>query len=201
MMRLALFLCALVACGSSDDSRHIADASGTATPAGALAGLRWDLPCGADLGGNVCAAVDATDQVAAITGTGHYNVRLRFRGVVETRAYAGGVVDGYFNTGAELPTTSDSFNVYSLAVSSPAQTYYVNMGQSNIYNTFLLDYTETVPMDGGATVTLSAKPIDGHEIENKDANGVPLVVPEITPAPDAYNGQFVQMDVISVATI
>lgn len=195
---------ALVGCGG-DSARHIVDApeggsgSGSDTVAGALDGLRWELPCGADLGGNVCAATDAADQIATITGSGHFNVLLRFRGLVETKAYAGGTVDGFFNTGGA--DNGDTFNVYAMMVSAPAQTYFVNMGASNIYNCFALDYLEAVPMDGGATVTLSAMPIDGHEIENLDPGGTPIVVPDIAPAPAAYNGQFVQVDVVSVGAL
>ena len=43
-------------------------------------------------------------------------------------------------------------------------------------------------------------PIDGHEIENLDPAGMPIVIPDIAPAPAAYAGQFVQMDVVSVAS-
>lgn len=184
-----LWLAALVGCGD-DPVHHLPDAGG---PAGALDGLRWQLPCGADLGGNVCAATDAAPQTATVTGSGHYQVALRFRGVVETKAYTGGVVDGYFDTGGA--DNGDTFNVYALTVSAPAQTYFVNNGQSNIYNCFAIDYTETIPIDGGATVTLTAMPIDGHEIENVDANGAPIQVPGF----DVYNGQFVEMDVVSVS--
>ncbi len=48
---------------------------------------------------------------------------------------------------------------------------------------------------------LSVMPIDGHEIENVDAGGTPIVIPEIAPAPAAYAGQFVQVDVVDVATL
>lgn len=166
-----------------------------------MSGLRWELPCGADLGGNVCAVTDAADQTAMVTGTAgtHYAVTLRFRGVVETKAYAGGTVDNYFNTGGA--DNGDTFNVYSLAVSSPAQTYFVNQGASGIYHCFAMDYMETIPMDAGATITMSAKAIDAHEIENLDGSNMPIVIPDIAPAPAAYAGQFVQMDVVGVATM
>src|SRR5690242_10112293 len=126
-MRFALIL--LIATGCQDNVKHLPDAP--SGPAGALSGLRWEIPCGADLGGNVCAATDAPDQTAMVTGTAgtHYSVALRFRGVVETKAYTGGTNDNYFNTGGA--DNGDSFNVYSLAVSSPMQTYFVNAGASN----------------------------------------------------------------------
>jgi hypothetical protein len=193
MHRLFLIL-AFAGCGD-DPVHHLPG------PAGELDGLRWEIPCGADLGGMVCAATDAADQTATIGGTtgSHYNALLHFRGVVELKSYTGGTVDGYFNTGGA--DNGDTFNVYSLTVSAPAQTYFVNMGMSGIYNCFALDYMETVPMDAGATITLSAHPIDGHEIENVDAMGTPIVVPDIAPAPAAYMGQFVQVDVVDVATL
>ena len=48
---------------------------------------------------------------------------------------------------------------------------------------------------------LTAMPIDGHEIENLDPSNTPIVIPDIAPAPAAYNGQFVEMDVVSVASL
>jgi hypothetical protein len=33
------------------------------------------------------------------------------------------------------------------------------------------------------------------------AAGVPLVVPAVSPAPEPYNGQFVQMDVVSISRV
>jgi hypothetical protein len=53
-------------------------------------------------------------------------------------------------------------------------------------------------MQSGASVTLAADTVNGSEITNRDANGNPIVVPEIPPAPTAYDGQFIQMDVTNV---
>jgi hypothetical protein len=53
-------------------------------------------------------------------------------------------------------------------------------------------------MQSSASVSLSADTVDGIEITNLDANGNPIVVPGIPPAPAAYDGQFIQMDVINV---
>ena len=198
-MRHLWSLVLLVGCGSDDSSRHIVDGAGGNTVAAPLDGLRWELPCITDEGGNVCTADTAAPQTATISGSGHYMVVLRFRGVVEQRSYIGGTADGYFNTGGSTNNGGDTFNLYAMTVSSPAQTYFVNNGTSNIYNTFAIDFTETVPVDGGATVTLTADPVNGAEIVNVDPSGTPIVVPDIAPAPMAYNGQFVQMDVISVS--
>ena len=54
-------------------------------------------------------------------------------------------------------------------------------------------------MAAGATVTLLADVVDGHEIENVDPAGTPIIVPGVPPSPAAYNGQFIQMDVDAVS--
>jgi hypothetical protein len=164
----------------------------------ALQGLRWEIPCGGDLSSVVCGVTDPAAQTATLTGaTGTtYQVALRFRGVIEQKTYSGGTVDGYFVTGGA--DNGDAYNVYELAVSSPAQSYFLNAGSSGITNCWVIDYTKTIPIDAGATLTLTAASKDAQEIKNIDPNGTPLVVPDVPPAPAAYNGQFIQMDVVSV---
>jgi hypothetical protein len=170
--------------------------------AAGLSGLRWALPCGADLGGHVCAATTAMSMSTLKGEAGKtYDVTLRFRGVVEQRTYTGGTIDGYWVSGAPAPTPGDAFNIYQLGISSPAQTFYLNAGASSIYRCFAIDYQETIAMAAGATVTLTADAVDGHEIENLDMTtdpANPIIVPDVPPAPAAYNGQFIQMDVLSV---
>jgi hypothetical protein len=39
------------------------------------------------------------------------------------------------------------------------------------------------------------------EIKNLDAQGTPAVVPGVPPAPAAFDGQFIQMDVVSVERV
>ena len=127
-----------------------------------------------------------------------YDVVLRFRGVVEERTYTGGTQAGHWYTGGDAPDRSDPFNIYPLQVSSPAQTYCLNAGTSGIHTCDGLDYTETIEVAAGATVTLTADSVDGGQIIDIDASGNAIVVPGIAPAPNAYDGQFVQMDVVSV---
>jgi hypothetical protein len=54
--------------------------------AAGLSGLRWELPCGADLGGHVCAATTIM-TMADLKGTASttYAAALHFRGVIEER--------------------------------------------------------------------------------------------------------------------
>ena len=79
-----------------------------------------------------------------------------------------------------------------LTISDPPQTYYINAGTTRAANALyaeVIDYTQTVAAHAGATVTLAADPLDALEIQDIDANGAPL---------DAFDGQFVDMTVLSV---
>ena len=92
-------------------------------------------------------------------------------------------------------------NVYQLHVANPAQNYFLNAGTDGHAYCDALDYQSTVLIYAGSSVTLTAQTIDGLQIVNvNQAQTHPLVVPNIPPAPAPFNGQFVQMDVISVAT-
>ena len=166
--------------------------------AGALTGLLWELPCATDLGGNVCSTIATTNvstQVGGTTGV-TYDVKLHFRGVVEQKTYSGGCSDGsYWLTGGA--TNGDSYNVYRLTISSPPQTFYLNRGASSITHSWALDFSQTIRMDAGATVTLFADTVDGQEIQNKDQADQPISLPGVSVT-QPYNGQFIQMDVEGV---
>lgn len=218
----------LAACGGSgDDDGGGADASGVdsggggadgagggdgptvdgagpsidASVAVALEGLRWELPCGTDTSATVCEAAAFPTVTATMGGDAAttYQVALRFRGVVEQKTYEGGTAYDYFYVGGLPPT--DGYNVYQMHVTNPEGDYYLNAGTSGIERSWLIDYEQTIPINGGATVTLTADAQDGAEIKNVDGDGAPIVVPEIAPAPAAYNGQFVQMDVVGISTL
>jgi hypothetical protein len=87
---------------------------------------------------------------------------------------------------------------YSLSIGSPAQTYYLNNGTDYTGHCIPIDYQQTVQMDAGAAVTLYASTVDGLEIRNLDEAGDPIVVAGISPSPSAYDGQFIQVDVVSI---
>jgi len=167
--------------------------------AGSLSGLVWALPCTSALSSIAC-NTDPTTTVSSKLGgaTGvTYDVSLHFRGVVEQKTYNGGCTDGAYwqSAGAD---SGDSFNVYRLTVSSPPQTYFLNVGASSINHTFALDYKKTILVDAGATVTLYADSKDGQEIVNVGADSNPVSIAG-TSITQPYDGQFIQMDVDSVA--
>jgi hypothetical protein len=128
--------------------------------------------------------------------------------VVEQKTYSGRSDGGLAATGTNASffvegatPAGDGYNVYSLTISSPAQTAYLNSGASSIGHCWPIDYTVTLPMKSSASVSLAADTVDGVEITNQDGNGNSIVVPGIPPSPDAYNGQFIQMDVINVVSM
>jgi len=169
---------------------------------GSLDSLRWDIPCASSSAGTDCVA-DNPDPVSAIfegIGGGLYSVTLRFRGVVEQKTYIGGENDGaYWQIGGA--PDNDVWNIYKLEVSSPYQVYYLNRGVSLQSRCFGIDYTATIKISHGATVRLTADVIDSSEATNKDGAGNPILIPGVPPYPDAYDGQFIQMNIVSAKLI
>jgi hypothetical protein len=132
----------------------------------------------------------------------HYLVTLRLRGVVELKAYGGGTPAGsHFQIGGTSPV--DVVNAYAMSVSSPAQTYYVNADHTGGGQVIAaLDDTVTIPVDAGATIELFATDSDCIQLRNcvdpAAAVCTPYVIPGVSPAPHAFDGQFAQVDVVSV---
>jgi hypothetical protein len=187
--------------------------------AGSLAGLRWDLPCTMP-GSPFCQTlVDGGDVHVVSTTLGGapgqtYAVTLHFRGVVEMKTYVGGDAGAPQTAGARGLANAqffvsggadngDSANIYELQVSDPPGIYFMNSGYSQVNNnTWWLDYTATIVMKAGATVTMTANAVDDSEVANNDGvDGKPVLVPGVPPYPKAYDGQFIQMDPVSVVAM
>lgn len=161
-----------------------------------FSGLSWLLPCTS--GGSVCGCVDPAPQtygVGGLTGT-TYNLNLRIRGVAETSVYSGG--SAYGSSGRVIKDATSHFpgahNVYVLHVSDPPASYSLNHG-SGAESVIPLDYDVTIPIKGGATVTLEARSEGGTQIANTGSVSAPdddPLFPIIVAQP--YNGQFMQLD-------
>jgi hypothetical protein len=127
-----------------------------------------------------------------------YDVRLHVRGNTEPNTYVKGKLDpnGRFYVGGE--TSAPGYSAYMLTVADPQEVYFFNYNPTTSHMHFLIDYEVTIPMRGGTTLTFQVnggKSVpDGHDASNRER----LVVPGIEPAPDPYNGQLVQFDVVSV---
>lgn len=175
-----------------------------------LDGYRFEFPCknpmpanpkeGADCeSGLVTGDPKKTDNFTAVRQFDgekgkRYKVTLRFRGVVEPMMYKNGKQDGeYFYIGGE--PNNGTYNIYQITISSPASHYFLNRQDKVGHRIFTIDYTRTVEIDGDATVTFHGDGQNGRLI----SNFAKLVVPGIPPAPQPYNGQFVQVDVVEVS--
>jgi len=178
-------------------------------PGGALHAARWEFPCkepmpespkpGQDgTSGLVKGDPKTTDQFTferKFDGDPgkRYRVTLRFRGVVEPMMYKNGEMDGdYFYRGGE--PNNGGYNIYKLSTSSPPAHYFLNRQDKVGHRIFTIDYEKTIEIDGGATVTFHGNGQNGRLITNFSK----LVVPGVPPAPQPFNGQFVQMDVVKV---
>ena len=197
------------AIGQPEEGGGAPAAAAPATRIGAaLHGARWEFPCrdprreygnGACPSGLVKEKADpkTTDQFTfdrVFDGEPgkRYRVTVRFRGVVESMRYKNGKQDGdYFYIGGE--PDNPKYNIYQLSISSPESHYFLNR-QDKLVEPFIIDYTKTIEIDGGAKVTFHGNGQNGVLKTNLKK----LVVPDVPPAPEAGNGQFVQMDVVSV---
>jgi hypothetical protein len=180
------------------------------SPAASLAGLRIEVPCKGDkFGENTECHWDPALMVSdpkwklkkeivktfsGAPGVVH-DVTIRVRGVVEPKNFTGGTVEhDHFQIGGTPDV--DHYNFYSLNVSDPAQSYTFNRSDKKVgHFLFPIDYTVTIPIRGGAAVTVGA--YDDNDISI--ANHQNIVVAEIPPAPAPFDGQFFQLDVLSVA--
>jgi hypothetical protein len=125
-----------------------------------------------------------------------YDLTLRVRGVVEPKNFTGGAVQfEHFQTGG-TPVKND-YNFYSLHVSAPEATYTFNRHEKKVgHYTFPIDYQVTIPVRGRARLTMGAYDSNDVAIANHEHN----VIPGVPPAPQPFDGQFFQLDVVAVKT-
>ena len=203
MRRLLGLFCMLICLGSvlaisgCDSNETITGED----PVADIDNLRVELPCiGTGSAEMNCATPDADEESTTIDGEAGttYNVTIRLRGLVEQKTYTDYTdMDGMWIV--EGTPDGGSFNIFRLHVSSPEMTYYLNAGSSYIDECFVLDIEKTIVMDHGATLTLLADAGgDGLSTKNRDSNGDPIVVSGVPPYPYAFDGQFVQIDIVDV---
>jgi hypothetical protein len=156
--------------------------------------LRWSLPCQdpAD-GSKVCDGPKTVNDTKVLDGDAKtlFNIKLRFRGIVEPKTYTGGQNDGaYWQIGGT--PGGDAWNIYKLEISSPRQEYYLNRAESTGFVVYKIDYEKSLQAHGGATVTITADTRDARQI----ANFTNFTVPGVEDT--AYNGQFIQINVVEI---
>ncbi|MGC4116705.1 MAG: hypothetical protein QM765_19490 [Myxococcales bacterium] len=165
-----------------------------------LQGLRIEMPCKptGKKADECLAAIAKPSKAVQIGGKAGqaYDITLRVRGVVELMGYAGGQADNFWNVGGK--PNDKKANFYELQVSAPASSFFLNAGNVG-KRTWAMDFTKTIRVDSGATVTLAGDSQDSKMVPNRDMKNAPQILPDVPPAPAAFDGQFVQIDVVSVA--
>jgi hypothetical protein len=165
----------------------------TCVVAPALPMLRAEAECGTTVG-DYCTTGGGSSEVVMVGEPGFsYVVSLWIRGVVETKDYDGGTQDGMWHVDGD-PGDLDLWNTVTLSISAPPQTIRLNSGSSGNSSLVLVNYTHDVQIDAGATVRIDFDEIDGSQVSNNDD----LVVDGIPPAPDAFDGQFLQIDTTAI---
>ncbi len=176
-------------------------------PGSKLDGYRWEFPCKEPMPANPkkgagCSSALVkgdpfkTDNFTTTKSFGGdksktYKVTLRFRGVVEPMMYKDGEMDGdYFYRGGA--PNNKTYNIYKIEVSSPKSHYFLNRQDRVGHKIFTIDYTKTIEIQGGATLTLSGNGQNGKLISNFKK----LTIDGVAPEP--YNGQFVQVDIVDI---
>jgi hypothetical protein len=202
----------------------------TATPSfNAGEPFRFEMPClyadgGGELGecnsaGQICwvAENDTPENPhqasAIITTSGDdsvvYRFTLRIRGVMEPKIYddCAGLFSRetnpadesgqiYVCQGSESTTWPDTYNLWRLTVADPAQVYYLNANtEAGNHRVNTIDGEFEVLVRGGASLSVEFDDLNGGQIRNCS-----LVVPEIDPAPLAYDGNFVQLELVDWTT-
>lgn len=155
-----------------------------------LDGQQWLMPCKAAPNPTLCDCDDVMTRFNVGGDTAEtYDVTVRIRGLMERGTYSGGTGDGAWYVGGA--TTSTFLTVAELRVSSPPQHYFLNNvpSQSGLP---MLDYEATLPITGGAQITLYFSALDGREIPSS------TTIPGVTTVPSPYQGQFAQINVVRV---
>jgi hypothetical protein len=180
--------------------------------AAAIDGYRYEFPCkdpmpenpkpGADgISARATADPATNDKFTDVRKFGgepgkRYKVTLRVRGVVEPMMYKNGQqVGDYFYIGGG--PNNATYNIYQLTISSPASHFFFNRQDKVGHRIFTIDYTATIEIEGGATLTFNGDGQNGRMI----TNFAKLVVPDVPPAPQPFNGQFIQLNVTDVVEV
>lgn len=126
-----------------------------------------------------------------------YDVDMHFQGVVEQKAYTGGSSDGlYWQVGGAPDGTL--WNTYKIYISSPVQTYYINKGTSSLNLCWPIDYTKTVQVDAGATVSFVVNSIDSSEVQHATSSPASISISGVTDPSQPFPGQWANMTVTKV---
>lgn len=170
---------------------------------GAPIPLLWTLPCQAPTADSrICQCpVSRNDTFNYVSAeSGPQTVNIRIRGVVEGQAYS-------FSPGYQVIDTSGSIsvvkgvgsptqalvNVYTLTISNPPATYYLNHGSFD-YDVHAVDFSFPIQVANGATVNLFCTSVDGAQANNRNNRTVAIDPDYSLSVNQPFNGQFLQLD-------
>jgi hypothetical protein len=164
--------------------------------------LRVELPCSEVMicGSSACGrGEDNVDAVLTGDVGSNYEITLHVRGVVELQEYAGGRFFGWYSEGG---APGGGVNVFVLLAGNPPTTYYLNAGDGEqMFECVSRDHMLTITVPGGSTLSLSADALDPCGLENFGGDDMPIVVPGIPPAPEPFEGQFLQLDIVDSVVV
>lgn len=164
-------------------------------------GLQFLLPRIADVtvsGGHIVwSCPNSSSQSVVMPGSASvtYNVDIRIVGVVETAKYIGGTTTStFFNTNGTADGSHPSQNTYKITTSNPVDTYWLNASWSGsgFPSVVAIDYNKTIPVVGGATISLIANA--GDSLEERQF----ITVPDISDPPQPYLGQWIDVFILSI---
>lgn len=163
--------------------------------------IRWESPCRGGDGPERCRTdgpITAAFNLRGLPGS-QYEVVLRFRGVVERRTYVGGYHEGGAWQIGGGPT-ANARNIFQLELTSPAQSIYLNRTDDQEEFCEIIDERLAIRFNVGTSILANIQG-RGAQLRNRGADGRPLVVAGVPPAPQPYNGQFIQLSVESIRRI
>jgi hypothetical protein len=204
----AVALVASVSCTSSQGRATAPASAAAAGPAANLDHLLLDIPCPrvdapteCDVEGSVRKQTKTVRMGGDPSRT--YAVKLHFCGPAEGRRYtacAPGAsnpllcVDG--KTASQEPD-DPSYPTYELKVSAPAHSYFLN--SQALYDDILkIDYSVTVPIQGGSIVTLGTDGGSNAGIYTSKLNGRNFTCADVPGIQQPFVGQFIYMTVDGV---
>jgi hypothetical protein len=184
-----------------------------------IVGLRIDDACVGDPPVSVGATCDHAmrtgagfhqSKEATIGGTDGttYDITIRVRGVVEPTNVVGGERPNTetisymnmnfrkepFTIGGMVPAEDTDYAQWRIIVSDPAEEYTLNDYQKVGHYIFELDYEVTIPVKANAKVTLDGLDANERLIMNYEDYAPEGVDPAVN------HGQFIELDLVSVAT-
>lgn len=158
-----------------DLTTYAADLDGVFLDRKCAAGVSLPQPTGA-----VCDHLDGVQHVEEEVTLGGdlgttYSVTLRVRGIWEPTNIDGGeqpdgnipyMIGGDVAAGSGSDSDAINYQQFFIVVSSPSQTYWLNEHDYVAHDIHKEDYEITIPIDGGATVTVVANDGNAREIAN-----------------------------------